>query len=117
MRRGELWTVAGGSPYTNKPRPVLVIQDDQFGDFDSVIVCPLSTSKADAAFFRPVLLPNDQNGLRKPSRVMVEKVVGLRKERLGKQIGRVERQDLVRVEQALMLVMGMARPSSAYDED
>jgi mRNA interferase MazF len=30
MKRGEIWSVAGGGDYTNKPRPVVIVQDDQF---------------------------------------------------------------------------------------
>lgn len=30
MKRGEIWTVAGGKDYGGKPRPVLIIQDDRF---------------------------------------------------------------------------------------
>jgi mRNA interferase MazF len=29
MRRGEIWTVAGGGDYTGKPRPALILQDDR----------------------------------------------------------------------------------------
>jgi mRNA interferase MazF len=28
MRRGEIWTVAGGAAYAGKPRPAVIIQDD-----------------------------------------------------------------------------------------
>ncbi len=28
MRRGDIWTVAGGADYAGKPRPVVIIQDD-----------------------------------------------------------------------------------------
>ena len=30
MKRGEIWTVAGGKDYAGKPRPALIIQDDRF---------------------------------------------------------------------------------------
>jgi len=28
MRRGEIWTVAGGKDYAGKPRPAVILQDD-----------------------------------------------------------------------------------------
>jgi len=31
MRRGEIWTAAGGKDYAGKPRPVFILQDDRFG--------------------------------------------------------------------------------------
>src|SRR5262245_46046549 len=51
VRRGEIWTAAGGV-YAAKPRPVLMIQDDHFSGTDSVTVCPMTTAAVDA----PLLL-------------------------------------------------------------
>ena len=28
MQRGEVWTAAGGKDYPGKPRPVVIVQDD-----------------------------------------------------------------------------------------
>lgn len=28
MKRGEIWTVAGGGDYAGKPRPVVIVQHD-----------------------------------------------------------------------------------------
>ena len=39
MKRGELWTMAGGPGYASKPQPVLIVQDDAFVARDSVTVC------------------------------------------------------------------------------
>ena len=36
MRRGDIWTVAGGKDYAGKPRPVVVVQDDSFDATDSI---------------------------------------------------------------------------------
>jgi len=30
MRRGELWTVAGGADYAGKPQPIVIVQEDSF---------------------------------------------------------------------------------------
>ena len=30
MKRGDIWTVAGGKDYAGKPRPVVIVQDDSF---------------------------------------------------------------------------------------
>ena len=30
MKRGDIWTAAGGSGYAGKPKPVVIIQDDHF---------------------------------------------------------------------------------------
>ncbi len=40
MKRGEIWTAAGGKDYAGKPRPVVIVQDDRFDAIESITVCP-----------------------------------------------------------------------------
>ena len=42
MKRGEVWTVAGGAAYAGKPRPAVIVEDDRFDANDSIIVCPIT---------------------------------------------------------------------------
>ncbi len=42
MKRGEIWTMAGGLDYAGKPRPAVIIQDDGFTETLSIAVCPLT---------------------------------------------------------------------------
>lgn len=42
MRRGELWTAAGGKRYAGRPRPLLVVQDDRF-DATELTTMPRTT--------------------------------------------------------------------------
>ena len=48
MKRGEIWTVAGGAAYAGKPRPAVIVQDDRFDANDSIVVCPLTTDPTPA---------------------------------------------------------------------
>jgi mRNA interferase MazF len=32
VKRGEIWTMAGGPGYATKPRPAVIIQDDGFSE-------------------------------------------------------------------------------------
>ena len=66
MRRGELWTAAGGKHYAGKPRPVLIIQDDRFDATSSITVCPLTSDPTEIPLLRVPLDPNDSNGLGAP---------------------------------------------------
>ena len=52
MRRGEIWTVAGGKDYAGKPRPVVIVQDDSFDATDSITVCAFTTDKTGAPLVR-----------------------------------------------------------------
>ncbi|MCA0305145.1 MAG: type II toxin-antitoxin system PemK/MazF family toxin [Proteobacteria bacterium] len=108
MKRGEIWTVAGGQHYAGKPRPVVLIQDDAFDATDSITVCAFTTDPTDAPLFRLVVEPNERNGLRTISRLMVDKVTTLPKEKLGYRIGRIDDRDMVRLNQAVAVFLGLA---------
>jgi mRNA interferase MazF len=49
VRRGEIWTVAGGAAYAGKPRPAVIVQDDRFDGNDPVVVCPMTRRPSAAA--------------------------------------------------------------------
>ena len=108
MRRGEVWTVAGGNGYGGKPRPAVIIQDDAFEGTASIIVCALTTESIDAPLFRLPIEPNAANGLRASCRLMVDKITSLPKSRLGKRIGRLDDEDLVRLNRAALVFLGLA---------
>lgn len=74
MKRGELWTMAGGPGYASKSRPVVIVQDDAFAARDSLTVCLITTDPADLPVFRIAVDPTAENGLKAISRLMVDKV-------------------------------------------
>jgi len=112
VRRGELWTVAGGPDYTGKPRPVVIIQDDSFGEGDSITVCPLTTDATDTPLIRISVESNERTGLRQPSLMMVDKITTVPKSRVGMRIGRVDDQDMVRLGRAIIVFLGLAASTS-----
>ncbi len=70
MKRGEVWTMAGGKDYAGKPRPVVIVQDDRFDSLESVTVCGFTSDSQDAPLFRVAVTPNSGNGLKAVSRLM-----------------------------------------------
>ena len=74
MRRGDIWTVSGGKDYAGKPRPVVIVQDDAFDATDSITVCAFTMDPTDAPMFRLLVEPNERDGLRFSSRLMVDKI-------------------------------------------
>ena len=48
------------------------------------------------------------NGLRSDSRLMVDKITTVSKGKLGVQIGRLDREDLIRLNRAIMVFLGLA---------
>ncbi len=108
MKRGEIWTVSGGKDYAGKPRPVAVVQDDSFDATDSITVCAFTTDPTDAPLFRLVVEPNERNGLRSPSRLMVDKITTVPKSKVGDRVGRLDDEDVVRLNQAVTVFLGLA---------
>ena len=108
MTRGEIWTAAGGKHYAGKPRPVLVLQDDRFDATSSITVCAFTSDPTDAPLFRLLVEPSDANGLDTVSRLMVDKVTTVPKAKLGRRVGRLADSDIVRVNRALMVFLGLA---------
>ncbi len=108
MRRGEIWTVAGGKNYAGKPRPAVIVQDDGFDATSSITICAFTTNDTDAPLFRLPIEPSDRNGLRSPCRLMVDKITTLPRTRVGKQVGRLDDEDIVRLNQAIIVFLGLA---------
>lgn len=108
MKRGEIWTVAGGV-YAAKPRPALIVQEDLFDQTASVTVAPLTSTLADAPFLRIRIPHSDLAGLDRDSDIMVDKLTTVRRSNVHTRLGRVTSDQLVEVEQALMTFLGLAR--------
>lgn len=111
MKRGEIWTVAGGKDYAGKPRPVFILQDDRFDGTDSITICAFTTDPTDAPLFRLPIEPNEDNGLRAICRLMVDKITTVPKSRMGTRIGRLADEDMVRLNRAVLVFLGIAAPS------
>lgn len=108
MRRGELWTVAGGV-YASKPRPALIVQDDLFAGTASVTVAPLTTTLVDAPLLRVPVSADGPTGLQHESQVMIDKITTVRRGNVGTRVGRLAPESLVEVERALLAFLGLAR--------
>ncbi len=108
MKRGDIWTVAGGKDYSGKPRPVVILQDDSFDSTDSITICAFTTDETDAPLVRLLVEPNDRNGLRTPCRMMADKITTVPKSKVGAQVGRLDDGDILRLNQALLIFLGLA---------
>ncbi len=107
MRRGEVWTAAGGPDYAGKPRPVVIVQDDRFDATESITICGLTSEEADAPDVRILIAPSAGNGLRAPSKLMVDKITTIHKGKLGRRAGRLDDADIPRLDRAIMIFLGL----------
>ena len=86
MIRGDFVTIAMQGDF-GKPRPALVIQSDPFNEHATVTVLPVSSALVDAPLFRVTVQPTPVNGLQKPSQVMVDKAMTMKRDQLGEVLG------------------------------
>jgi mRNA interferase MazF len=108
MMRGDLVTIAMQGDF-GKPRPALVIQADQFDEHATVTVLPVISTLVATPLFRVTLQPGAENGLRKPSQVMVDKTMTVKRDKIGQSIGRIDANTMVEIERRLALFLGIAK--------
>jgi len=108
MRRGELVAIAMQGDF-GKPRPALVIQSDQFNGHATVTVLPVTSTLVEAPLLRVAVQPSSENGLQKPSQVMVDKAMTVKRDKVGPAFGNIDADTLVEVERCLAVFLGVAK--------
>jgi mRNA interferase MazF len=108
MKRGDIWTVATGAGYTGKPRPAVIVQDDRFDATASVTICAFTTDPTEAPLFRILIEPTEENGLREPCSLMVDKLTTVPRSKIRSRTGRLGRGDVIRLNRALVVFLGLA---------
>jgi len=112
-RRGEVWWVAfdpavGGE--IQKTRPALVISNNAANSaLNRVIVIPL-TSNISKLYPGEALV--DLNGERR--KAMADQIMTASKQRLRTRLGTLAPADVTTVEDALLLQLGIRRPTTAF---
>ena len=108
MRRGDLVTIAVGGDY-GKPRPALVVQADAFAELSAVTVLRLTSELNDWPTFRVTVAPTAENGLRKPSQVMIDRAIAPPREKAGPGFGRLDAGTMAEVSRTLSVFLGLDR--------
>lgn len=109
MKRGEIWTISGDG-YAGKPRPAVIIQDDGFSDSKSITVCIFTTTERDAPLMRIPVAPDEENGLRQCSHLMVDKITTVPKRHVERHIGRLADEQVRRLNIAILTFLGLSTP-------
>jgi mRNA interferase MazF len=108
MTRGDLVPVVLQGDF-GKPRPALVIQANAFSEHSSATVLPITGTLVSAPLLRVTLQPSAENGLHKPSQVMVDKATTVKRDKLGPAFGRIDADALVEIERCLAVFLGIAK--------
>lgn len=105
--RGDLVAIALQGDF-GRPQPALVIQANQFSESASTTVLPITSVLVAGPLLRVTVQPSDENGLQKPWQVMVDKVMTVRRDKVGPTFGRIDADALVEIERCLAVFLGIA---------
>ena len=110
-RRGEIYMV-GFDPTVGheiqKTRPAVVIQNDISNQHSPItIVAAISSQFSDPPFPREVVIEPEESGLPKRSAVIVNQIRSVDRLRLQKKLGRLSRQSMERVDEAIKISLGL----------
>ena len=107
MSRGDFVSIAMQGDF-GKPRPALVIQSDPFSEHATVTVLLVSSTLVDAPLLRVTIQPSKTNGLQKPSQVMVDKAMTVKRDKLGEAFGSASDSAMLEVGRCLAVFLGIA---------
>ena len=107
MKRGEIWIVAAPSDHAGKPRPAIIVQDDHF-ETDSLTICPLTSDPTSGPLLRILVEPTEANGLRVTLLLMADKLTTIAKAKLGRRLGRLDDETMLRLNRAMLVFLGFA---------
>ena len=108
MTRGDVVAIADrAGDFTGKPRPAVIVQSDLFATLDSVTICPLTGTDADSPVLRLRIDPTTALPLDRTSWIAIDKISTVRRNRIGRRIGRVSPADMRRLSGALTAFLGI----------
>jgi len=108
MRRGDVVTVAVAGDF-GKPRPAVIVQSDVLNpSHASFLVCLMTSDVQEVPSLRIDVALSEENGLRRPSQVMIDKIQTVRREKIGPVTGRLGPETLSAIDRSLAVVLGLA---------
>ncbi len=107
MKRGDFVTIAMPGD-SGRPRPALVVQAGRFEALATVTVLPVTHTLVDAPLLRIPVQPDARNGLSRPSQVMADKAVTVRRDKVGPAFGTAGDELMLAVGRAMTVFLGIA---------
>ncbi|MEY4758167.1 MAG: hypothetical protein RJA34_3065 [Pseudomonadota bacterium] len=106
--RGDFVTIAMQGDF-GKPMPALVVQANVFDEHSSLTVLPVTSTLLGAPLLRITVEPSDENGLQKTSQIMVDKILTVKRDKVGPAIGRINATLMVEVERCMAVFLGIVK--------
>jgi len=111
IKRGEIWIVNLNPTIgheINKSRPALIIQNDIGNKYSpTTIIAPITSQNLDKIYPIEVLLTKDNSKLEKTSKVLLNQIRVVDKERIVKKRGRLDEETLFKVDTAIKISLGL----------
>ena len=111
IKRGEIWIVNLDPTIgheINKSRPALIIQNDIGNKYSpTTIIAPITSQNLDKIYPIEVLLTKDNSKLEKTSKVLLNQIRVVDKERIVKKRGRLDEETLFKVDTAIKISLGL----------
>jgi mRNA interferase MazF len=109
VKRGDVVIVPLRGDF-GKTRPCVVVQSNRYrDDFESVVVCPLSTEIEATHILRIQIDPTESNGLHSRSVVMTDKIIAILPNRIRERVGVVDQTTMDKIDFALALLLDLNR--------
>ncbi|AIC11748.1 hypothetical protein DF22_003251 [Xylella fastidiosa] len=89
--------------------PPWLFKLDQFSEHASATILPITSTLVSAPLLRITIQPSAENGLQKPSQVMVDKAMTVKRDKVVPAFGRIDVDALVEVERCLAVFLGIAK--------
>lgn len=106
MKRGDFVSIAMQGDF-GKPRPALVVQSDLFNEHATVTVLLVSGILQEAPLLRVTVQPDEKNGLQKPSQIMIDKAMTVKRDKLGSVFGTASDEAMLKVGRCLTVFLGI----------
>lgn len=86
-----------------------MIQADHFESTNSITILLVTSTIVDAPLIRLTVNPSAENGLARPSQIMIDKAMTVKRSRLGPPFGRLDNATMLEVDRALAVFLGLVR--------
>jgi mRNA interferase MazF len=107
MKRGDIVLCDLGGDY-GKTRPAIIVQSDLFNPtHTSIVVCPITSFIVDSPLFRLEINPTKKNGLLKPSQIMIDKIMAIKRDKICKKVGVLSLQEQDHLDNAIKLWLSL----------
>ncbi|HIG93821.1 MAG: mRNA interferase [archaeon GW2011_AR9] len=111
LQRGDIWLV-GLDPTVGheikKSRPAVIIQNDIGNKYSqTTIIAPVTSQNTTQIYPTEVLLTIENSQLGKESKVLLNQIRAIDKQRLIKKLGKVHEEIMPKIDEALKISLGL----------